>query len=105
MEKNMFDALLQLSLFTAKVVIIVVFILILLAGILALLSRGKQRSKISIKNLNSQYESTKKFLLSEILSKKSFKKFLKDEKLSEKKKVSSDSNDSKKNIFVLNFEG
>lgn len=101
----MLDALFQLSLFLAKTIIIVAFILILLAGILGLLSRGKQRAKISIKNLNSHYERTKKFLLEEILSKKEFKKFLKEEKIAEKNKKTEDENNPKKNIFVLQFDG
>jgi serine protease SohB len=82
----MLDVLSQLSLFLAKAIIIVTLILILLAGIISLLSRGKQREKISIKNLNSMYENNKKIFLEEILSKKEFKQFLKDEKTAEKNK-------------------
>lgn len=101
----MLDVLSQLSIFLAKTIIIVAFILILLAGILSLLSRGKQREKFSIKNLNSNFEDTKKFLLEEILSKKGFKKFLKEEKTAEKNKKAKDEKEPSKNIFVLNFDG
>jgi serine protease SohB len=101
----MLDVLSQLSIFLAKTIIIVAFILILLAGILSLLSRGKQREKFSIKNLNANFEDTKKFLLEEVLSKKGFKKFLKEEKTAEKNKKAKDEKEPSKNIFVLNFDG
>ena len=45
--------LMQLLLFSAKAIIIMLFILIVFAGILSLLGRGKERlgGKITIKNL------------------------------------------------------
>ena len=78
----MIDILLQLLLFTSKAIIVVALILILLVGILALLSRGKDRlpGQLRIKNLNENYKVTKESLLHEILSKENLKKFLKAKK-------------------------
>ncbi|MBV8802329.1 MAG: protease SohB [Gammaproteobacteria bacterium] len=99
----MLDALFQLSLFSAKAIILVVLILVLFAGIIGLFSRGKHQTKLSIKNLNSKYKDIKKEFLAEILSKKSFKKYIKENKHEEKTKKSD--NEDKKNIFILNFDG
>jgi serine protease SohB len=99
----MLAALIQLALFTTKAIIVVALILILLAGILALLSKGKggTRGRISIKNLNEKYTEVKEEILNEILTKDELKKFLKSKK--NKSKAKKDS--AKKNVFVLNFCG
>ena len=70
----MLDALSQLSIFSAKAVILVVLILVLIAGIISLFSRGKHQTKLSIKNLNSIYQDIKKEFLHEMLPKKSFRR-------------------------------
>ncbi len=100
----MTDILAQLSLFTGKAIISVAFILLLFAGILALLGRGKERitGKVVIKNLNKKLEETKEILLEEIFPKEEFKKFLKNKKQIEKKKKKLVST---KNVFVLHFNG
>lgn len=102
----MVDTLLQLSLFSAKAIIIVLLILILLAGIIALFSRGKQQlnGKIRIKNLNKHFSETTETLLHEILPKKQFKKFLKQQKTQDKNHAKIDP-DTQKIIFVINFQG
>jgi serine protease SohB len=99
----MLAALIQLSLFTAKAIIVVALLLILLAGILALLGKGKGKTagRISIKNLNEKYTEVKEDLLSEILTKDELKKMLKTKKKKTKEKPEA----NKKNIFVLNFYG
>lgn len=98
----MLDALIQLSLFTAEAIIIVVLILLLLAGIIGLLSRGKNKQTgcISIKNINKKYADIKETLLHEILPKKSFKEFIKKSKASEKEKQH-----PQKNVFIITFDG
>ena len=98
----MLTALLELGLFSAKVLILVVFILVLLAGILALMSRGKGKTagKISIKNINKKYSQITESLYQEILPKKEFKHYLKKIKATEKNKAA-----EKKNVFVLYFHG
>lgn len=100
----MLEALLQLALFAAKAIILVVLILLLIAGILALVTRGKDklRGKIQIKNLNKNYADTKQTLLQEILPKKEFKQFLKDQKKSAKEQSAAP---AQKNIYILNFQG
>jgi serine protease SohB len=102
----MVEALFQILLFSAKSLIAVIFILILFAGILALLSRGKQKmkGKICIKNLNKKWTETTEELLQEILPKKNFKQFLKQTKNQQKKQNEIDPQ-TQKNIFVINFEG
>jgi len=99
----MYDALLQLTLFSAKSFILLIVILMLFIGIIAIATRGKQKlakGKITIENLNENYLETKQELLQEILPKKKFKKFLKEQKILEKEK-----DKMTKNIFVINFHG
>src|SRR5271154_397490 len=101
------SATIQLMIFFAKGLIIVIFTLLLLAGILALLGRGKEKSsgKISIKNLNKKYAKIKEILLAEILPKKSFKKYLKNQKADDKTTAILTEKSPRKNIFVLRFDG
>lgn len=101
----MLYALIQLALFTAKAIIIVLLALVLLVGIVAILSKGKQKSKgrLIIKNLNNKYEEMKETILTETLSQKQFKKFLKEKKAALKAKTKLDK--PQKNIYVLNFQG
>jgi serine protease SohB len=103
----MLETLLQLSVFTAKAVIIVALTLILLAGILAIFSRGKEKLKgrISIKNLNEKYNETKNILLAEILTKDQYKQFQKEEKAQKKLLESTAESRPARNIFVLKFDG
>lgn len=100
----MLDALVQLSFFTAKALIVIIMILILFAGILALFSRGKEKKqgKITIKNLKEHYSDVKDTLLEVIMSKKGFKKFKKAQKADLKNK---DENEEKPNVYVINFHG
>jgi serine protease SohB len=101
----MHDGLIQLALFSAKAVILVILILVLLAGIIALLSRGREKisGRISMKNMNDKYYETQEILCSEILSKDKFKKYLKEQKANIKKQAKEKVD--KKNIFVVNFDG
>ncbi|HSW69686.1 MAG TPA: protease SohB [Gammaproteobacteria bacterium] len=101
------DALFQISIFSAKLLITVVFLLILLIGIISILSRSKEklRGRITVKNLNQKYRETKEFLSAEILTKNQFKKFNKEQKKADKEKIKSADTNPQKNIFVLNFEG
>lgn len=101
----MYDALMQLGLFTAKSFIIVAMILIVLIVFFALLARGKEKTKgrLVIKNLNKNYDENSESLLSEVFSKKEFKQYLKNKKTTEKAKEKNE--DKIKNIYVLNFNG
>lgn len=100
----MFTELMQLGIFTAKALIIVLLILVCLAGILALFARGKEKTcgKICVKNLNEKFKKTTETLNSEILSKDNFKKWLKETKREQKQKAKKAVT---KNVFVLNFHG
>lgn len=101
----MSDILMQLLVFSAKAFILVILILVLLIGILALFGRGKEKhhGRISIKNINKKYAQVKEMLLHEILSKKSFKQFIKNKKSIEKH--TNPEAHPQKNIFILNFDG
>jgi len=103
----MSDFLIQLILFSTKAVIIVVLTLVLLAGILCLLGRGKEKlsGKITIRNLNKKYKKIKALLLQEMLPKKAYKKYLKEFNASEKEKTIAIEKSPQKNIFVLHFHG
>lgn len=100
----MLDMFLQLALFSAKALIIVLLILVLLSGIIAIVSRGKEKlaGKISIKNLNEKFKETKEFLLTEILPKSELKTWIKQQKHADKEKKK---NPISKNVYVLNFQG
>ena len=99
------ETLLLLGIFTAKSIIIVALILLLLAGIIAILARGKDRAKgkLVVKNFNQKIAEGKETLLSEVLDKKQFKLFLKEQKSEEKAKKKAD--EKPKNVYVLTFYG
>jgi serine protease SohB len=103
----MSDAVIQLIMFSAKAMIIVILTLLLLAGILSLIGRGKEKvsGKITIKNLNKKYSKIKEFLLKEILSKNAFKKFIKEQKVLLKEKASAAEKSPQKNVFIIHFHG
>jgi serine protease SohB len=103
----MSDSLIQLMVFATKATLIVILILILFAGILSLLGRGKEKlsGKISIKNLNKKYKKVKEILLEEMLPKKAFKKYLKELKTTEKEKTIATEKSPQKNIFIIHFHG
>ncbi|HSW93257.1 MAG TPA: protease SohB [Gammaproteobacteria bacterium] len=101
------NTLLQLLLFSAKLVVVAIFILIVFAGILAIASRGKDklRGRISVKHLNKKYRETRDKLSAEILSGTQFKKFSREQKKANQKKAKSHEKHPPKNVFVLTFNG
>lgn len=103
----MLDAFIQLGMFFSKVLIVVLLTLVLVAGIIALFSRGKQKitGKLSVKNLNKKFTETTEALQEQILTKKQFKKFNKQQKAAEKARNELLETTPQKNIFVLNFNG
>lgn len=98
----MSQALTELALFASKSLIVLAIILFILIAFFMLIAKGKGKMQgyLSIKNLNKKQDETKEELLSEMLPKKAFKKFLKDKKQKEKTKSEDISN-----VFVLNFHG
>jgi serine protease SohB len=103
----MFDALFQLGIFTAKSLIIVLVVLFLLAGILALLSRGKDKlkGKVTLKNLSQKFAESAEELSQEILPKKQFKQFLKERKKKLKEKQAAADKSPLPSIFLVDFQG
>lgn len=101
----MMYALAELGLFSAKALIILVFILALLAGIIAIISRGKEKTSgtILIQNLNEKLTETTEGLLQEVLTKDQLKKRIKEKKQKEKeeKRLATE----KYNTFVIDFQG
>lgn len=100
----MLDALIHLGLFAAKAIILFLLVLLILIAFFALLSKGKDKLKgrLVIKNLNKKYEENAEAVLSETLSKKEHKQFLKKKKAEEKAKQKET---KRKNVFVINFHG
>lgn len=98
-------ALLQLGLFAAKALIIVLFILIILVAFFALLAKAKHKpkGKLLVKNLNDHYAETTEAILTETLSKKEFKLFQKEKKAKDKAEKAADT--PRKKMYVINFHG
>lgn len=98
----MIDILAQLGLFTAKAVIILAIVLIILATFFMLLAKSKEKltGKLSIKNINKKFADNKEMMLEEMLDKKEYKAYLKQEKANKKKNGKKD-----KNIYVMQFDG
>lgn len=98
----MSEALYSLGLFAGKAIIILAVILIVLVAFLVLLAKAKQEAagaRLSIKNLNKKYQENKDSILQEVLPKKEYKKFLKEQKAKDKEEK------QKKNIFLIKFDG
>jgi len=99
----MIDALIQLGIFLAQTFILVVAILLLVAGIMAIVSKGKLKDKVRIKvsKLNKHYSELRDKLNEAILSKEELKKA---EKVLKKTKKTSKKKDQSR-VFVINFNG
>jgi serine protease SohB len=87
--------------FLAETFTLVIAILILVAGLVAVLSKSKNApGTLSVQKLNEKLEETAAELEAIVLDKKARKALKKAKKLAAKKDT-----ETKKNIFVLNFEG
>lgn len=99
----MADFLIQLSLFSAKAIILLIVILALVFGLLAIIINARQKTtgRLSFKNINEKLEENKLNLLIETLPKKEYKAALKAMKTVAKEK------ESKKQpiIYLLHFNG
>jgi serine protease SohB len=91
------------GLFLTKAITTVIAILIVVAGVFAILRKDKSgaKEKLQIKKLNEKYNEYAKTLNAEILSKAENKKLLRIEKKQEKKQADQE----RKRIFVLQFHG
>ena len=103
------EFLTQYGLFLAKTVTFVVAILIIIAAIGGLIMRQKsaQENKIEVKKLNTHFENMASAVKSVILSKHDLKLEQKAQKkrLKEENKKSKNTDETKKRIYVLNFDG
>ncbi len=101
----MSQAFMELALFASKSLIILIISLLIMLGFFLILAKSKQKTtgRLSIKNLNKKFAENNEMLMAEILPKKSFKKYLKDQKASEKNREQTA--DEIKNIYVLTFHG
>lgn len=100
----MWNEFVLLALFAAKGIIVIVLILAVLIMFVAILSKGREKHKgrFVIKNLNKKFAEMSDMLQVEILHKKEYKAFLKDQKQEDKKKAKQEKHD---HVFVLTFQG
>lgn len=99
----MADFFMQLSLFSAKAIIVLIVILALVFGLLVIIMNAKQKTtgRLSFKKLNEKIEETKQALLAETLSKKAYKAQLK----AAKKEAKETADQMKPVLYVLDFQG
>ena len=97
----------EYGLFFAKAATLIVAILITLAGVTAICSRGQNKStaKLTIKNMNEKLNEQKSALIKQTAGKTELKHFLKEEKVKTKKNKKDSKNTQKSKIFVLDFNG
>lgn len=107
----MMNFLANYGMFLAKAATIAIAILITFAGIVAIASKNKLKSKekIKVSKLNERFEEMKDLLNESTLEKEDLKKLKKEKKkrddIKKKKQKNSDSTNTKPRIFVLKFDG
>ena len=69
----MLNTLVQLLLFLGEMIILVAAILIVAAGIAAIVTKGKTKNKINVRSLNEYYKNLTDEISAEILEKKRIK--------------------------------
>lgn len=96
------DAMHQYGLYLAQTITWLLALLVLTAGITAIVSKdkGNGKSKLKIKNLNKKFQAMRKQLQKEILSKKELKSLHKADK-----KVAKQADDKKPRLFLFEFKG
>lgn len=94
-------------LFFAETLTLVVAILIVIAGIVAIMSKAKQQRKgqLIIKSLNERYDDMREQLNAKLLSKKELKAFAKTQKKLANEKTKKSEAATQKKLFVLKFTG
>lgn len=100
----MFQFLANYGLFLAKTTTIVIAIILVVAFILGMASKGKEsKNQLKIKKLNKCYDEYKKALNSEILNKGQIKQLAKTVK--KELKAAAKSDEARDRVFVLSFNG
>ncbi len=95
----MLDFALSIAEFALHAAVILVCIIVVIGFIASIVSKNKDTANLKITNLNKKLTKNRMALLKSQLSKKDFKKALKDHKTSEKKKMPTG------NVYVIEFEG
>ena len=99
------EFLAEYGMFLAKLSTVTVMLVVIIGAIIFIVMRAKSDGEhLNIKNINDKYETMSFILNSQVLSKKSFKKYLKKHKHDQKEKEK-ESSDERKKIFVLDFKG
>ena len=98
------EYLLNYLVFLGEAITLVAAILIVVAGICAIASKGKDKNKgkLTIKKLNERFIKTRNIVEQHILNKKALKAHKKADK---KKSGKKNKNDNKSNLFVIKFNG
>ncbi|THB67057.1 MAG: protease SohB [Gammaproteobacteria bacterium] len=99
------DYLFKFILFLAEAITVVVAIVFVVASIISLSTKGRERTKdqISVKNISNKFIEMKEILQSEILDKKQLKEIEKKRKAKEKEEKNKE--ETKPRSFVINFDG
>ncbi len=95
----------QYWVFLAETITVVFAILVIAFGLMVLFSKNKSsdRSRIEIKKLNDCYDDLRDQLQENVLDKKEFKRYIKDEKKREKEAAHEKT--ERKRLFVIKFDG
>lgn len=103
----MIHGLIELLFFGAKFLLVIILLLFFLIGIIAILSRAREKfiGNIQIKHLNKKLADIKNQMQSEILSAADYKKAMKEQKKIEKEQKKQAETIPPKRIFILDFQG
>ncbi|NBA96692.1 protease SohB [Pseudomonas sp. R5(2019)] len=93
--------------FLAKIVTLVVAIIVVLAAVASLRSKGRRKSsgQLQVTRLNDFYKGLRERLESTLLNKDQLKALRKEQGKTEKKQKKTQKGDSKSRVFVLDFDG
>lgn len=95
--------LIEYGMFLAKFATVVLLLVIAIGALIFIVSRIKGDTEhLDIKNINDKYETMSLLLNSQVLNKKDFKKYLKQQKKQHKDK---EDHSQRKKVFVLDFKG
>ncbi len=101
------DFFFEFGIFFAEVLSVIVLITIAVLFIFFVISRSQQTmdGQIEIRNLNQKYNQMRLILNSVLLSKKEYKKNIKEFKSLKKKDKNTSSEENRNRLFVVNFKG
>lgn len=103
----MIEFLTEYGMFVAKLATLLILIVLALRAIVAMFMHAAKMGEehLEIKKLNDKYENMSLALSSATLPKKAFKKWLKDRKCQQNKDRKKSTDDARKRIYVIRFEG